>query len=275
MSLERIAEATIACGSGRYLALLEESGGLRRIRVVGLGRAPGVGASGGGAAGVRGGATRGQDEVQAARVAGSPGAEAFDSAAAEALLGDSDFWASLEGGADGSAAAPTGADGSRDRARERLAELVIAIADELGSGRPDSGALAGAYALEFVVLASRLARPVRAAPRSPDEVWTIDDAIRHIDEHFSEAFSLEWFVSRCAMNVTDFSRRFKEKAGCPLFEYVNRRRIRRACSLLKSTGLPVIEIAYSVGYNSLSFFNRYFLRVTGRSPKEYRRDSAR
>ncbi|HAE22166.1 MAG TPA: hypothetical protein DCG47_07575 [Spirochaetaceae bacterium] len=72
------------------------------------------------------------------------------------------------------------------------------------------------------------------------------------------------------MNTSDFSRRFKELAGCPLFEFINRQRIKRACALLKSSGLSIIEIAEAVGYNNLSFFNRYFLRIVGVSPREYR-----
>lgn len=40
--------------------------------------------------------------------------------------------------------------------------------------------------------------------------------------------------------------------------------------LLKRTSLGVLEIALSVGYNNLSHFNRYFRRLVGMSPREYR-----
>ncbi|HPG86673.1 MAG TPA: helix-turn-helix transcriptional regulator, partial [Spirochaetales bacterium] len=80
---------------------------------------------------------------------------------------------------------------------------------------------------------------------------------------------------RCATNASDFSRRFKERAGCPLFEFINRQRVARACALLKSSDLSIIEISEAVGYNSLSFFNRYFLRIVGLSPREYRSSGPR
>jgi len=108
------------------------------------------------------------------------------------------------------------------------------------------------------------------APAS-GEAWTVADVVAWIDEHYEESFSLDEMVRRCAMNTSDFSRRFKEFAGFPLFEYLNRRRVSRAALLLKNGELPIIEVAYSVGYNNLSFFNRYFLRLMGRSPGEYRR----
>ena len=39
---------------------------------------------------------------------------------------------------------------------------------------------------------------------------------------------------------------------------------------LKSTELPIKEIAFSLGFNNMSFFNRYFKRHTGMTPQEYR-----
>lgn len=104
----------------------------------------------------------------------------------------------------------------------------------------------------------------------PDGVWTIRRVIDYIGRNYAEAFSLDFFVGRCAMNTSDFSRRFKDEAGCPLFEFINRRRIDRACQLLKYTELPVIDIAQTVGYNNLSFFNRYFQRIMDDSPRSWR-----
>jgi AraC-like DNA-binding protein len=71
-------------------------------------------------------------------------------------------------------------------------------------------------------------------------------------------------------NPSYFSRAFKHKAGMPLFEYVNHLRIRKACILLKRSALSIIEIAFSVGYNNISFFNRYFRKIMKMSPREYR-----
>lgn len=101
--------------------------------------------------------------------------------------------------------------------------------------------------------------------------WSIDEVVAWIDTHYEEIFSLDEMVSRCALNTSDFARRFKARAGYPLFEYLNRRRVGRAALLLKDGDLPVIEIALSVGYNNVSFFNRYFLRLMGMTPTEYRR----
>ena len=75
----------------------------------------------------------------------------------------------------------------------------------------------------------------------------------------------------CNLNPTYLSRKFKEETGLNLFEYINRIRIERACRLLKQTRKTVLEIAYQVGYNNISFFNRYFRKTLGMSPGEYRK----
>ncbi len=211
---------------------------------------------------------RGQDETAGSAVIrlesqGSvnliPGA--VDYAAAEELLADAAFWSGL----------PT-ADAAR------LAEVAVRIRDELAGSRPGAQALAGAWAVELVILVTRLGERHASGKRpwkAPDGVWSVDDAVRYIELNYDEAFSLDWFTGRCAMNTSDFSRRFKERAGCPLFEFINRQRVARACALLKSSGLSIIEISEAVGYNNLSFFNRYFLRIVGLSPREYRSSTAR
>ncbi len=191
-----------------------------------------------------------------------------DPPAGASLAADARFWSGL----------------AIDDARN-LCELAARIGGELAAAEPGSQALAGAYALEFVIIAGRLAARVAARHPimhgdagswiEPDGVWSIGDAIRYIELNYAHRFNLEWFVARCAMNVTDFSRRFKERAGCPLFEFINRQRVARACALLKSSDLSIIDIAEAVGYNNLSFFNRYFLRITGLSPRAYRSGSAR
>jgi AraC-like DNA-binding protein len=98
----------------------------------------------------------------------------------------------------------------------------------------------------------------------------VNALMHHIQEHYSDEFSLEELAARMGLTPAYFSRLFHEKTGKPLFEFINSIRIQKACQLLKRTGLPVIEIAYAVGYNNLSFFNRYFRKLMRMSPREYR-----
>ncbi len=150
----------------------------------------------------------------------------------------------------------------------RLAGIARQIREEIDSSQEGAQAMAAALTLQFMTIIGR------AAPALPKiDIWSIADAIAHIEENYVDAFTLEFFVSKCALNVNDFSRRFKEKAGCPLFEFIHRQRIKHACAVLKSSDMPIIDVSFAVGYNNLSFFNRYFLRIMGVSPRAFRQAS--
>ena len=93
----------------------------------------------------------------------------------------------------------------------------------------------------------------------------------HIELHYAEEFSLQALAELMGTSSSYFSRLFRSEVGIPLFEHINRTRIRKACVLLRQPELSVTRIAFDVGYNSISFFNRYFRRVMNVSPREYRR----
>jgi len=63
---------------------------------------------------------------------------------------------------------------------------------------------------------------------------------------------------------------FKKATGLHFTEYVSRVRIEKARNLLLNPNLRISEIAYDVGFQSLTHFNRVFKRVIGQSPTEYR-----
>ena len=54
-------------------------------------------------------------------------------------------------------------------------------------------------------------------------------------------------------------------------EYLYHVRVKAAINLLKTTELPITEVASRVGYQTLSSFNRHFRRIAGASPRDCRR----
>jgi AraC-like DNA-binding protein len=129
--------------------------------------------------------------------------------------------------------------------------------------------------MELVVWTGRSRNVASGTSISHRITWSVEDVIEYLEENYPEQFTLADIASRCAMNPTSLSRSFKEATGVPLFEYINRIRIRKACLLLKRSSRTVLEIALSVGYNNVSFFNRYFRKTMGMSPTEYRASARR
>ena len=91
-----------------------------------------------------------------------------------------------------------------------------------------------------------------------------------INENSAEELSLEQVAKAANMSSFYFCKMFKKFTGVNFTEYVSRIRIEKARNLLLNPNLRISEIAYEVGFQSLTHFNRVFKKVVGDSPTCYR-----
>jgi AraC-like DNA-binding protein len=129
--------------------------------------------------------------------------------------------------------------------------------------------------ISLLVILVRIQNADQRTKKKESLTWNIEEIIAFLEQNYTQHFELKELAARCGLNPSYFSRSFKEKTGSSLFEYINRLRIRKSCLLLKKTNLSILEIAEQAGYNSISFFNRYFQRVMKMSPRQYRRQIMR
>jgi transcriptional regulator GlxA family with amidase domain len=84
----------------------------------------------------------------------------------------------------------------------------------------------------------------------------------------------EWPVRRLArvsgVSEAHFARQFKQAFGVPPHRYLLTRRVERATALLRETDVPITEIAFQTGWESLGTFGRTFRDITGASPSTFR-----
>ncbi len=84
----------------------------------------------------------------------------------------------------------------------------------------------------------------------------------------------DWPVVRLAsvsgISAAHFARAFRQAFGAPPHRYLLARRIERASALLRDTDLPILDIAFDTGWNSLGTFGRTFRDITGESPTALR-----
>jgi len=75
-----------------------------------------------------------------------------------------------------------------------------------------------------------------------------------------------------AMHVSSFyfCKMFKKATGLTFTDYLSRVRVEKAKTLLLNPHLRISEIAYDVGFQSLTHFNRMFRKIVGESPTAYR-----
>ena len=104
---------------------------------------------------------------------------------------------------------------------------------------------------------------------SADGFW--EELRAYIDENLSETLTLSALAKKSFYNPSYFSRRFRDKFGVSLTEYVGRRRILLAISLLSETSRSVDEIAALCGFSDRSSFYHAFARYTKSTPAEFRK----
>jgi AraC-like DNA-binding protein len=101
----------------------------------------------------------------------------------------------------------------------------------------------------------------------PVEIWK---ARKFIEGHSAEELSLSKVAKAASISRNHLSERFKQVIGINFVEYVARTRFEKARELLANGDLRISEIAFAVGFQSLSQFNRVFKRLSGKSPSAYR-----
>ena len=102
--------------------------------------------------------------------------------------------------------------------------------------------------------------------QSPELLRRLLRAKDRMDGAPHEAWPVPRLAQVSAVSEAHFAREFKKAFGVPPHRYLLTRRIERAIALLRDTDLPVTEIAYRTGWNSLGTFGRVFRDITGDSP---------
>jgi AraC-like DNA-binding protein len=107
----------------------------------------------------------------------------------------------------------------------------------------------------------------------PAEPADIQKVRRFIHENYTDSISLAGAARAANLNAGHLSEKFKQVTGINFVKYVGRLRVERACERLRDTTDPISHIAFEVGFQSLSQFNRVFRKLSGKSPTEYRMGS--
>ena len=104
----------------------------------------------------------------------------------------------------------------------------------------------------------------------PVEIWKARKLIR---DHSDGELSLTEIAKSVNLSANYLSEKFKEVTGVNFVRYVGQTRTAKARDLLRNSNLRISEIAFAVGFQSLSQFNRVFKKLTRKSPTQFRADT--
>lgn len=107
-------------------------------------------------------------------------------------------------------------------------------------------------------------------PSKTNYNFNVNKAMKYIEENYNKPITLDDLCSSININKSYFCTIFKEHTGETFSRYLSHYRIKKAKKLLKDTNLSITDIALTVGFNSVNYFNNNFKRLTDMTPAQYR-----
>lgn len=93
----------------------------------------------------------------------------------------------------------------------------------------------------------------------------------YIKKNFNQKITLDILAEKFDVSKCEISRNFKKYVGASFVEYINTIRVAEAQSLITCTTSSFVDIAVTVGFESLSRFGKVFKQISSMTPREYKK----
>jgi AraC-like DNA-binding protein len=157
---------------------------------------------------------------------------------------------------------------SSDPVVERLAWLLLKAGDHEGcSSDVFLDGIAAAIVTRILNGHSAASSP---SARTGLVKWRLKRVQEFIEGQLSEPLTLQDLASSAGLSRMHFAAQFRAATGMRPHEYLVRRRIEHAQEALLTTGMPLVEVALSVGFQTQAHFTTVFRRFLGETPGRWR-----
>lgn len=110
---------------------------------------------------------------------------------------------------------------------------------------------------------------------SRDGILTVlEQVLIYLEQHMHETITLDDLSSISHISKYHLAHEFQRATGYSPIEYLIQLRLQKACFLLRTTSLPVHQIAAQAGIPNSHYFGKLFKKKLGQTPGEYRRSQA-
>jgi AraC-like DNA-binding protein len=96
-------------------------------------------------------------------------------------------------------------------------------------------------------------------------------SLYYIHRNMDGLIDIEHLAERCFLTKDHFIRLFKKEMNCTPGKYICKKKIEIAQLRLLIDNAKIKDVAYELGFENLSYFNRLFTKLTGESPGKYRK----
>jgi AraC-like DNA-binding protein/ligand-binding sensor protein len=101
-------------------------------------------------------------------------------------------------------------------------------------------------------------------------VDVIYKAVDYIKRNYMKKISLTEVANFVALSPSYFSKLFKDETNCNFNQFLNQVRIERSKTALLDNSVPLVDVAFLMGFEDQSYFTKVFKKITGTSPGKYR-----
>src|SRR5258708_23305189 len=158
--------------------------------------------------------------------------------------------------------------------------------DSLGRALLEADRLGGSFGklyadcISIAIITRLLASANRPAAIERPKVgelarWRLKQAVDYVEAPLDNPVSLADVASSAGLTRMHFAAQFRAATGMPPHEYLLRRRIERAQEMLLGTGMSLVDVALSVGFQTQAHFTSVFKRYTGQPPRAWRESLCR
>jgi len=110
-------------------------------------------------------------------------------------------------------------------------------------------------------------RRCRALPK-----WRMKRLEQYLTANIDKSVSLQDMAGAAGLSKMHFAAQFRAATGFRPHEYLLLKRVEQAKTAMTETTMPLVEIAFSVGFNAQAHFSTVFKRFTGKSPAQWKQE---
>ena len=175
--------------------------------------------------------------------------------------------------------------GKIDVVKARILELVVLLSRAAMEGGADAEQIFGLnYNYLNQIHKFRTVEDIsfwlsRIMMRFTDLVFNLQDvkhvdviykAIDYIKRNYMKKISLRDVADHVLLSPSYFSKLFKDEMNCNFNNFLNQIRIERSKTVLLDNTVPLVDVAFLMGFEDQSYFTKVFKKITGTSPGKYR-----
>jgi AraC-like DNA-binding protein len=150
-----------------------------------------------------------------------------------------------------------------------ILEQVKLISRLFNTAAASEDNLEASYRLQALLLSlARLSRPKDQSRSTSNFHWA--ELSKLIDDNLQNYITTSWLAQKLNITAPTLAKKFKKEFACTVAQYVLKKRIDTAKSLLTTSNMTINEVGSLVGIEDPQYFNKQFRKIVGQSPSLYR-----